>query len=54
MSENGVFKSFSTNTGTFGTKEFLESIIESDHFIFDEGENGYLIEEAKEILANRK
>ena len=25
MSENGVFKSFSTNTGTFGTKEFLES-----------------------------
>jgi hypothetical protein len=25
MSDNGVFKSFSTNTGTFGTKEFLES-----------------------------
>ena len=25
MSDNGVFKSFSTNTGTFGSKEFLES-----------------------------
>lgn len=25
MSDNGVFNSFSTNTGTFGTKEFLES-----------------------------
>jgi hypothetical protein len=25
MSDNGVFKTFSTNTGTFGTKEFLES-----------------------------
>jgi len=25
MSDNGTFKSFSTNTGTFGTKEFLES-----------------------------
>ena len=25
MSDNGVFKSFSTNTGTFGPKEFLES-----------------------------
>jgi hypothetical protein len=25
MSDNGAFKSFSTNTGTFGTKEFLES-----------------------------
>jgi hypothetical protein len=35
-------------------KEILESIIESDHFIFDEGENGYLIEEAKEILASRQ
>jgi Concanavalin A-like lectin/glucanases superfamily len=25
MSDNGAFNSFSTNTGTFGTKEFLES-----------------------------
>lgn len=25
MSNNGAFNSFSTNTGTFGTKEFLES-----------------------------
>jgi hypothetical protein len=25
MSDNGVFNSFSTNKGTFGTKEFLES-----------------------------
>jgi hypothetical protein len=25
MSDNGVFNSFSTNRGTFGTKEFLES-----------------------------
>jgi hypothetical protein len=25
MSDNGAFKSFSSNTGTFGTKEFLES-----------------------------
>jgi hypothetical protein len=35
-------------------EEVLESIVESDHFIFDEGENGYLIEEAKEILASRQ
>ena len=35
-------------------QEFLQSIIDSDHLIFDEGENGYLIEEAKEILAKRK
>jgi hypothetical protein len=25
MSDNGVFNTFSTNKGTFGTKEFLES-----------------------------
>jgi hypothetical protein len=25
MSDNGVFNSFSTNRGTFGTKEFLDS-----------------------------
>ena len=25
MSDNGVFNSFSTNRGTFGTTEFLES-----------------------------
>ena len=25
MSDNGAFNSFSTNKGTFGTKEFLES-----------------------------
>ena len=25
MSDNGVFNSFSTNRGTFGTREFLES-----------------------------
>jgi hypothetical protein len=35
-------------------QDFLESIIESDHLIFDEGENVYLIEEAKRILATRK
>jgi hypothetical protein len=35
-------------------QEFLQSIIDSDHLIFDERENGYLIEEAKEILAKRK
>ena len=35
-------------------QEFLQSIIDSDHLIFDAGENGYLIQEAKEILASRK
>lgn len=35
-------------------QEFLQSIIDSDHLIFDDGENGYLVEEAKEILASRK
>ena len=35
-------------------QELLQSIIDSDHFIFDREENEYLIEEAKEILASRK
>jgi hypothetical protein len=33
--------------------EFLQSIIESEHFVFDEGENNELVEEAKEILSKR-
>jgi hypothetical protein len=32
----------------------LQSIVESDHFIFDDRENEDLIEQAKEILASRK
>ena len=36
-------------------QEFLQSIIDSDHMVFDNwGELKDLIEEAKEILANRK
>jgi hypothetical protein len=35
-------------------QELLQSIIDSDHFIFDRGENEYLTQEAKEILASRQ
>jgi hypothetical protein len=35
-------------------QEILQSIVESDHFIFDDRENEDLIEQAKEILASRK
>jgi hypothetical protein len=34
-------------------REFLQSVIDSDHFIFDEGEHQELVEEAKEILSGR-
>ena len=35
-------------------QEILQSIVESDHFIFDERENEDLVEQAKEILASRQ
>ena len=35
-------------------EDFLQSIVDSDHFIFDEGDHEELIEEAKEILSSRK
>ncbi len=35
-------------------EEILQSIVECNHFIFDERENEGLVEEAKEILANRQ
>jgi hypothetical protein len=35
-------------------REFLEQIINSEHLIFDAGEHEDLIEEAQELLANRK
>lgn len=34
--------------------EFLQSVIDSEHFVFDEGENEELVEEAKEILSQRQ
>lgn len=35
-------------------QEILQSIVESDHFIFDDRENEDLVEQAKEILASRQ
>jgi len=35
-------------------QEILRSIIESDHFIFDDRENEDLVEQAKEILVSRE
>jgi hypothetical protein len=34
-------------------REFLQSVIDSDHFIFNEGEHQELVEEAREILSGR-
>ena len=36
------------------TQEILQSIVESDHFIFDDRENEDLVEQAKEILVSRE
>jgi hypothetical protein len=35
-------------------QEILQSIIDSEHFIFDQGDYNDLIEEAREILAKRQ